>query len=396
MASLSHEDLDAGWDDLDEAAAAAPQSESTAAGPQASAPPKSLTIEKTPAQAESVDSNPEGAAEALAAPEESDTLPESLPSSSPPPVNPAEALAAPEEPDSLPESLRSTSHPRVSPAETRSEDASRSSEPFVPVTEKPKLLAYQGVETPIENDASPVQVVAPAITDQARSIDQDEAAASSAKGVRAEKAVRAVSASPQAKLEVSSDVAFEQELEVEIASGPQSSAMSAIRQRRFMVIAAGALLCLILCTLLAIRVKHSDRKLDQAPVSAKLGPIQAERAAPLAVTNPALPSAGASVTGTIPVPAEIGPPESAAHARPAVNASPASESFSDAFVKHAAAVNSNWAEVKKHTRATDTAQVNRPAAAGAGTAKANDNPLDLLDKLEKARKAKKQSPSKPE
>jgi hypothetical protein len=245
------------------------------------------------------------------------------------------------------------------------EDASRSSEPFVPVAEKPKLLAYRATETPIENDALSVQVVAPAITDQA-------------------------------KPAVSIDVAVEQELEVEIAPRPQSLAMSAIRQRRFMVIAAGALLCLAFCTLLAIRVKHSNRKLNQSPVSAKFGPIQAERVAPLAVTNPALPSAVASVTGSTVVPGEIRPPESAAHVRPAASAGPASESFSDAFVKHAAAVNSNWAEVKKHPRATDTAQVNRPAAAGAGTAKANDDPLDLLDKLEKARKAKKQSPSKPE
>jgi len=69
------------------------------------------------------------------------------------------------------------------------------------------------------------------------------------------------------------------------------------------------------------------------------------------------------------------------------------ESFADAFVKHAASANSNWAEVKKRIKAADAQSANRPNQTGVNAS--NDNPLGLLDQLEKARKAKKQTSSQP-
>jgi len=69
------------------------------------------------------------------------------------------------------------------------------------------------------------------------------------------------------------------------------------------------------------------------------------------------------------------------------------ESFADAFVKHAATANSNWAEVKKRIKATDAQSANRPNQTGVSAS--SDNPLGLLDQLEKARKAKKQTSSQP-
>jgi hypothetical protein len=70
-----------------------------------------------------------------------------------------------------------------------------------------------------------------------------------------------------------------------------------------------------------------------------------------------------------------------------------SESFADAFLKHAASANSSWAEVKKRTKAADSQFANRsnqPAASAA-----SDNPLGVLDQLEIARKAKKQTSGQP-
>lgn len=69
------------------------------------------------------------------------------------------------------------------------------------------------------------------------------------------------------------------------------------------------------------------------------------------------------------------------------------ESFADAFAKHAASANSNWAEVMKRSKSTDAQSTNRSnqPAASAST----DNPLGVLDQLEKARKAKKQTSGQP-
>jgi len=69
------------------------------------------------------------------------------------------------------------------------------------------------------------------------------------------------------------------------------------------------------------------------------------------------------------------------------------ESFADAFVKHAASANSNWAEVKKRIKAADTQSANRPNQTGVNAS--SDNPLGLLEQLEKTRKAKKQTSSQP-
>jgi len=69
------------------------------------------------------------------------------------------------------------------------------------------------------------------------------------------------------------------------------------------------------------------------------------------------------------------------------------ESFADAFAKHAASANSNWAEVKKRIKSADAQSANRPNQTGANAS--SDNPLGLLDQLEKARKAKKQTSGQP-
>jgi hypothetical protein len=69
------------------------------------------------------------------------------------------------------------------------------------------------------------------------------------------------------------------------------------------------------------------------------------------------------------------------------------ESFADAFAKHAASANSNWAEVKRRIKAADAQSANRSNQAGVSAS--SDNPLGLLDQLEKTRKAKKQTSSQP-
>lgn len=85
-------------------------------------------------------------------------------------------------------------------------------------------------------------------------------------------------------------------------------------------------------------------------------------------------------------------------AAPAVVQGPASasgqlgESFSDAFVKHAASINSNWADAKKRNRVAETQSASRPKP---GVNASGENPLDVLDQLEKVRKAKKASATQP-
>jgi hypothetical protein len=146
-----------------------------------------------------------------------------------------------------------------------------------------------------------------------------------------------------------------------VASAPTESYV--IQHWRMIAIAAAATVALVV-GLLAIRSKQRSRAPEQSAAVTRVAPIQ---------PGPALPIA-------------VGAPESA---RPtsSTGASSQAESFSDSFAKHAATVNSSWAQVKKRPRAVESNQSVKPTAAA--SAKTEDNPLDVLDKLERARKAKK-------
>jgi ABC-type proline/glycine betaine transport system ATPase subunit len=90
---------------------------------------------------------------------------------------------------------------------------------------------------------------------------------------------------------------------------------------------------------------------------------------------------GAAASGTV---GSVSAVQTGVPAR--VPADPA-ESFSEAFVKHAASANSKWTDLKKRPKVIDPSQPSKPTQASG--AKEDNNPMDVLNKLEKARKAKK-------
>jgi len=176
------------------------------------------------------------------------------------------------------------------------------------------------------------------------------------------------------------DLGLDEPAAVEVAPRAESYA---IRHWKTIAIAAAAALFL-LAGLLAIRSKQAQTRRAQPVALSKIGDIQSDHVAPAVASNPASTAGEAAAVAKSAAPTQIGAPEPV---RPTPATGAQTESFSDAFVKHAASVNSSWAEVKKHPKAIDSSQLNKPTAAS--NAKANDNPLDVLDKLEKARKAKK-------
>jgi hypothetical protein len=230
---------------------------------------------------------------------------------------------------------------------------------FSAVAERPQLLAEKGVDTGVEAEA-------------AAGLPERDAPSTPDVPVSNESSV---------KLESSAALVLDEPVTAEAA--PRAAAEGyAVRHWRTIAIASTAALLLIV-GLLAIRAKHTQTRRNQPAVPERIGDVQAQRVAP-ALAHPTTTAGEAVATAKPAASAEIGAPEPA---RPTPVAGAQAESFSDAFVKHAATVNSNWAEVKKRPKAIESSQSNKPAAAS--NAKANDNPLDLLDKLEKARKAKK-------
>jgi hypothetical protein len=207
---------------------------------------------------------------------------------------------------------------------------------------------------------------------------------------RSESGSRAVSAKETPKVEAddSVDVSFDGPMAAK-AAPPQLLATSLTRDWRVLSI-LGAVALALFFGIWVVRSKRIHNAADSSQAPAKLEPNSGVRTGQV-VTEPVVPNAPVAATQA-PVSSIQG--ASTASAAGAGIATPQTGSFADAFVKHAAAANSSWAEVKKRPKSAEPAQVNHPAA----TAKAgsNDSPLDLLDKLEKARKSKKQAPGKSE
>ena len=166
-----------------------------------------------------------------------------------------------------------------------------------------------------------------------------------------------------------------------------ASALGWSRPRRVIVWGVAAAFSLVV-GYLVLHARNSARNAAQpaqfvrqqsnaVPAVQPVAKVESQSATPQRGLEPAL-SAGVAVSNNKPLAGSAA-------------SKPQGESFSDAFVKHAAAVNSNWADVKKHPKAADAASINRPASA----AKSGDDPLNVLDQLEKARKAKKQAASRP-
>ncbi len=432
MSSLSQEDLDAGWDDEPEPSAAA-KTEAANAASQSLAPPNSITIEKTPAPVESIivrsappddtqlvapdasaasplpalDTSPEVESSLQAAAPEAQTSLEAtaleaesnLEPTVPPasgPLSPTLAIPAETTQSSVSDSLASSIvGEAVAPEASLDQEAIEHSlaeapraaeidvqlDLFTTVAEKPQLLAEKGVDTGVaaepfalEGPASEVEALVPFRPAEITSVLPETD----------------VTARPEAALNDKSDVnpvvSLDPRQPEPVALEAPSSATTesfAIRHWRSIALAAAVALFAV-AGLLSIRSKHSQARTEKPTVSTKIGDMQSGRATPGVISNPAAVPIEAAAIARTAAPVAIGAPEPA---RPTPAAGAQAESFSDAFVKHAATVNSSWADVKKRPKAVESSQSNKPVAASA--AKTNDNPLDVLDKLEKARKAKK-------
>ena len=248
---------------------------------------------------------------------------------------------------------------------------------FTAVTEKPKLLALKGVDTGAEAEPIAAESAAevPGVSIEVTTVEAPSA-------LRAPDVVAAqdgpISHKSSVRPQASADLGVDEAAAVEVTLRSNTESYT-VRHWRTIAIAAAAALFLVV-GFLTIRSRHTQR--DQPLVQSKIGDIQAQHVAPVSVPNPASTASEAAAVAKSAVP--IGAP---APVRPAPATGAQAESFSDAFVKHAATANSSWADVKKRPKAIESSQVNKPNAAS--NAKANDNPLDVLDKLEKARKAKK-------
>jgi len=187
---------------------------------------------------------------------------------------------------------------------------------------------------------------------------------------------------PDARIESQppSDSAKEEQRTVEVAPS-QPTPSFAIAHWRMIAVAGAALLALIV-GLLLIRSKHQTRLQQERSRAAHVVPVQ--QGLPAVAHGEQTPprvSVATAASGAVPA---------TTRQAPASDNNAQKESFSEAFVKHAASVNSNWAEVKKRPKVSEPSQPVRSAASGnPSNAKPAANPLDVLDKLEKARKAKK-------
>jgi hypothetical protein len=243
------------------------------------------------------------------------------------------------------------------------------------------LPAEKGVDTDVGSEPVATESEAGGVEAQ---IDSKPVEATASVPEREAPATPDVPASRQSSVrpQASVDLGFDEPVAVAVASTSNAESF-AIRHWRTIAIAAAVTLFLV-AGLFSMRSKHTQTRSDKPAVPTKMGEIQLEHVAPVVVSNPAIAASEAAATRPATT-AEIGAPEPV---RPAAVSGAQAESFSDAFVKHAATVNSSWAEVKKRPKAVESSQSNKPVAAG--NAKANDSsPLDVLDKLEKARKAKK-------
>ncbi len=260
---------------------------------------------------------------------------------------------------------------------------------FAVVTEKPQLLAEKGVDTRVETLEVPTDKELVAAAAQAEPKPQAGSTVSEEPVVQSE-TDESVGHDSSVMPDASIDVSVDEPLAVEMAP-KLSSEKTVIRHWRIFALAAGALTLLIV-GFLAIHSRRPIKKPDQASAMSNIGLNQAEHAVPIAVTNQATPAQAAAATASAATSAEIGASEPV-HPAAAAGVGAQAESFSDAFAKHAATVNSSWAEVKKRPKLVESSgQPIKPNTAS--NAKADDNPLDLLDKLEKARKAKKQNGNK--
>ena len=279
-------------------------------------------------------------------------------------------------------------------------------EPFVTVAEKPQSLSQRGVETASELEAAPADaalaiepaqptevIAATAEPEQSAAIADNQAVAAlatePARPTEHAAATAAVTESAAAADELAvahvarskshpiHDLTPDEPMAVELAP-PQSTPSFVVQNWRLIAVASAAMVVLV-AGLLVIRSKHHAKVLEQRAPVTNVAPAKPDPALPIAVT-------GSSVKVEPVASGRMGAPESSRSA-PTMGASPQAESFSDAFVKHAATVNSNYAEVMKRPRVSEAGQPVRSAAPS--NAKASDDPLDLLDKLEKARKAKK-------
>jgi hypothetical protein len=247
---------------------------------------------------------------------------------------------------------------------------------FTAVAEKPQLLSQKGVNTGAEAD--PVEPESASGEVEAK-VQSKPMQAPSALPEREAPAVAYAPAGNKASVKPLQSVDLGGDEPAAVALAPRAKAESyAIQHWRSIAIAATAALFLA-AVLFAIRSKHAQTKQDKPAVL--MVETHSEHVAPVVISNPPNTASEAARMAKPAASAEIGAPE------PVRSPPAAAESFSDAFVKHAATFNSSWAEVKKRPKAIESNQLNKPVAAG--SAKANDNPLDVLDKLEKARKAKK-------
>lgn len=298
------------------------------------------------------------------------------------------------------------SSPRDSHEAALTDGVDSNLEPFVTVAEKPQSLSQRGVETASElesarSDAAlttepsrPTELIAATaeLEQSAAIVDNQTEAALTTEPARltesaavtatltrsaaaaAEPAVARVARSPSSPVLESPP---DEPMAVELA--PLLPTPSIVVRHWRLVVVAGAAMVALVAGLLAIRSKHQAKVLEQRASVMNVVAAKPDPASPIAVT-------GSSANVETVASAAIGAPEPT-HSAPTLVASPQAESFSDAFVKHAATVNSNYAEAKKRPRAPEAGQPVRPAATS--NAKASEDPLDLLDKLEKARKAKK-------
>ncbi len=428
MSSLSQEDLDAGWDETDVAQPAQVMPEAAGTVPHASTPPNSMIIETTPVPLESLivrspppaDSEPpriDEAADSLTGQQDAavaesaiaDPVAQSSEStasdsqsvapsseqeapSSERRVRSADIVAGPA-PIDVEVSLPPTGGGQAEPEPAHSESVPAASgesatsgltaqtdsnqEPFAAVAEKPQLLAQRGVALPLEPATASESAIETAQSKE--TAPSNEHGPTTAEQAQAPQVLQQHSGVRDARIESQppSDSAIEEQLIVELEP-IQPTQSFFIARWRMIAVASTALLALIV-GLLLIRSKHQTRLEEERSRAANVVPVQQ-----------GLPAVAHGAEATPKVAAATAASGAVPEATPASDNNTQRESFSEAFVKHAASVNSNWAEVKKRSKVSEPNQSVRSAASGnpSNTTPAA-NPLDVLDKLEKARKAKK-------
>lgn len=340
MSSLSQEDLDAGWAEIDAAVSRVPLESMVAPAKKADARNPDLTENQPEIDAGATLLKPDIVAtvEANATQSESAILPE---------------------PESVPPQSVVTENATV---RTGRRENVPLKEPFIPVEQKSQLLASTLVDIPVDHPAD----------DRTRAVVSVDMA-DSAGFVEAP-----VAALPGSTTALADSVA-------ERGVPPAPAAGRHTRRQWRTLVAAGVALALVVCALVSMRagrkrVRHAQMKpqptlsqMVRAALPAKAPEAKGSLVPNLADSN--------SAAGTVAAP----------QATAASSANSRSESFSDAFVKHAAKVDSNWANVEKRARTLESSQTTK----GAGLpTKSTDDPLDVLDKLEKARKSKQSTTNK--